>query len=364
MSEIPVGTMADRQRSSLETRMLFRALTVGSAALVMALPAAAQERGTVEFGAFGSAASFDKNLSLNTGYGGGGRVGVYLDRLFVVEFEDAEMRASRPNGLKDVNVGLLSGRLVVAPVLSGGLSLLIGGGAGVSTETNFLHSYGVDALLGAKYAVTDNVSLRVDGVFDWLANENWKTYKSVRVGLSVFRHPEVRTITTMQMSAPVMMQHDDSVSAEETRRLRARDAALQALRDSLSNIRPVLSPATTAVLQATIRFAFNKSELTDSAKAILDEKVAVFRSIPELSIVILGYTDPSGSDKYNMALGERRAEATKAYIVSKGIDGSRVILESRGERMQVPTEGPGRAGEAPNRRAIFRLLIAPTVTKP
>ncbi|CAN5455381.1 hypothetical protein BH09GEM1_BH09GEM1_44780 [soil metagenome] len=363
MSETAVATMADRQRSSLETHMLFRALMLGTAALAMALPAAAQERGTVEFGAFGSAASFDKNLSLSTGYGGGGRVGVHLDRTWVMEFEDAEMRASRPSGLKDVNVGLLSGRLVAAPFSSGGLSLLLGAGAGVSTETNFLHSYGVDALAGVKYAMTDNVALRVDGVFDWLANQNWKTYKSVRVGLSVFRHPAQST-HTMTMMPAMMMAHEDSVSAAETRRLRARDAALRALRDSLDNLRPVVSPATTAVLQATIHFAFNSSELTDSAKTLLDEKVAVFRSIPELSIVILGYTDPSGTDAYNMALGERRAEAAKAYIVSNGIDAGRVIIESKGERVQVATDGPGRAGEAPNRRAIFRLLIAPTVVKP
>lgn len=365
MNEIPVAATADRPRSSLETGMLFRALTVGAVALALALPAGAQERGTVEFGAFGSAASFDKALTLSTGYGGGGRVGMYLDRMWVMEFEDAEMRASRPSGLKDVNVGLLSGRLVAAPVISGGLSMLLGAGAGVSTETNFLHSYGVDALLGAKYAMTDNVSLRVDGVFDWLANQNWKTYKSVRVGLSVFRHPNQGTHTIVTMPAPMMtMQHEDSVSAAETRRLRERDMALRMLRDSLNNLRPVMTPATTAVMQATIHFAFNKSELTDSAKTILDEKVAVFRAIPDLSIVILGYTDPSGTDAYNMALGERRAEAAKAYIVSKGIDASRVILESKGERQQVPTDGAGRAGEAPNRRAIFRLLIAPQVAAP
>lgn len=363
MNEIAVATVADRQRSSLETPMLFKALTIGTAALVMALPAGAQERGTVEFGAFGSAATFDRNLGLSTGYGGGGRIGMHLDRWWVMEFEDAEMRAKRPNGLKDVNVGLLSGRLVVAPFTAGALSFLVGAGAGVSTETNFLHSYGVDALAGAKYAMTDNVALRVDGVFDWLANENWKTYKSVRIGLSVFRHP-TRSTNTITMMPAMTMQHEDSVSAAETRRLRDRDAALRALRDSLANLRPVVTPATTAVLEATIHFAFNSAELTDSARTLLDEKVAVFRSIADLSIVILGYTDPSGTDAYNLALGERRAEAAKAYIVSKGIDANRVIIESKGERMQVATDGPGRAGEAPNRRAIFRLLIAPTVAKP
>jgi outer membrane protein OmpA-like peptidoglycan-associated protein len=370
MNEIPVATPADRQRSSLETGMRYKAFTLGAVALVLALPAGAQERGTVEFGAFGSAATFDRNLTLSTGYGGGGRVGMYLDRTFVMEFEDAEMRAKRTNLLKDVNVGLLSGRLVAAPNIGGGLSLLLGAGAGVSTETNFLHSYGVDALLGAKYAMTDNVSLRVDGVFDWLANEDWKTYKSVRLGLSVFRHPARSTTTVMMpapapmMPMPMPMQHDDSVSADETRRLRARDMALQRLRDSLNNAPRPITRATVAVMESTILFGFNRAVLTDAAKSILDEKVAVFRSIPEVTVVILGYTDPVGSDKYNLALGERRAEAAKAYIVSKGVDGSRVIVESKGERQQVRTEGAGRAGEAPNRRAIFRLLIAPNVPRP
>jgi outer membrane protein OmpA-like peptidoglycan-associated protein len=345
------------------------AFTVGFAALVCAVPAAAQQRGTVEFGAFGSAATFDNALSLKTGYGGGGRVGMFLDPRWAIEFEDAEMRGSRPNGLRDVNVGILSGRLVAEPIKSGAMSILLGGGAGVSTETNFLHTYGLDALVGAKFKLRENVSLRVDGVWDWLANQDWKSYKSVRLGLSVYRRParETRTVTVVAQAAPapapMMMAHEDSVSAAETRRLRERDAALRALRDSLRSA-PVrtegvtlVSPtrATMATMEAQIHFAFNKSVLTDSAKAILDEKVAVFRANPPLTIVILGY---------NMALGERRAQAAKSYIVAKGIAENRVIIESRGERHQIPNT-VGKQGEAPNRRAIFRLLIAPDeIAKP
>ena len=224
--------------------MSFRAITVGVAALVWAVPAAAQERGTMEFGAFGSAASFDNSLSLKTGYGGGGRIGMFLDPRWSIEFEDAEMRATRPNGLADVNVGILSGRLVAIPFKSGALSFLAGAGAGVSTETNFLHTYGVDALIGAKYAFRENAAFRVDGVWDWLANEDWKSYRSVRVGLSLFRRPakEVRTVTVVTPAPPpMMMMPQDSVSAAETRRLRERDAALRALRDSLNNA-PVIPP--------------------------------------------------------------------------------------------------------------------------
>ena len=327
-----------------------RALRVGLAALMVAAPAAAQERGSVEFGAFGSAATFDNALSLKTGYGGGGRIGIYLEPRLSLEFEDAEMRATRPNGLKDVNVGLLSGRVVVSPFGMGRLSMLVGAGAGVSTETNFLHSYGVDALVGAKYAITPNVAFRLDGVLDFLANEDWKTYKSVRMGLSVYRRPnrEMRTEIVHTAGQTVMVASQDSVSAAETRRLRDRDAALNALRDSLRSA-PV---ANLAMMQAHIHFAFDKSQLSDSAKAILDEKIGVFRANPNMSILIVGYTDVTGTDAYNMALGTRRAHATKDYIVARGISADRVIIDSKGERQQIEN-----SAQAPNRRAVFRLLM-------
>src|SRR3954469_19117160 len=103
-----------------------RVLLLGLTALMYAVPATAQQRGTIEFGAFASAASFDNALSLKTGYGGGGRIGAFLDPRWSLEFEDAEMRATRPNGLRDVNVGLLSGRIVGVPVQSGAFSLILG----------------------------------------------------------------------------------------------------------------------------------------------------------------------------------------------------------------------------------------------
>lgn len=334
--------------------MSVRVFAAGFAALVLALPAAAQERGTIEFGAFGSLASFDRELSLTTAYGGGGRVGAYLDPRLSIEFEDAEMRASRPNGLKDVNVGVLSGRLVGVPFRTGRLSFLLGAGAGVSTETNFMHTYGVDALAGVKFALADNMALRVDAVYDWLANEDWKTYRSIRAGLTVYRSPGRQKPAPVQPA--VAMHHDDSVSAAETRRLRANDAALRMLRDSLSRIPAAPTPANVATMQARIHFAFDKSDLTDSAKAILDQKVAVFNANPAMSIMVMGYADLIGTNAYNMALGTRRAETTKAYIVGRGIDAGRVIIDSKGASQPV-THARGIAGQAPNRRAIFQLMI-------
>jgi outer membrane protein OmpA-like peptidoglycan-associated protein len=341
--------------------MSIKVLIAGMATLICAIPAAAQERGTVEFGAFGSAATFDNSLSLKTGFGGGGRVGIFLTPQLSMEFEDAEMRASRPNGLNNVNVGILSGRLVASPLKMGALSFLIGAGAGVSTETNFMHTYGVDGLVGAKLALSDNAALRVDGVWDWLANQDWKTYKSVRVGLTLYRHPARRfqSVAMVAAPAPASIIYSDSVSAAETRRLRDRDAALTSLRDSLRNapVRAPVAAANVATMQATIHFAFDKSVLTDSARVILDQKVELFRANPEMSIMIVGYTDSFGSNAYNDALGEQRANAAKSYIVAHGVDASRVLVESKGERHPV-TDASGIDGQAPNRRAVFRLQVA------
>ena len=187
---------------------------------------------------------------------------MFLDPRWSIEFEDAEMRAKRTNGLTDVNVGILSGRLVAVPIQSGAFSLLLGAGAGIGTETNFLHSYGLDALAGFKFAFSNKAALRVDGVWDWLANEypqttgkKWLSYKSIRVGLSLYRHPtpEIRTVTIVTPAPPpVMMAPQDSVSAAETRRLRDADAALRALRDSLRNAPPPSCPVCRANTERNI----------------------------------------------------------------------------------------------------------------
>lgn len=324
-------------------------VTVGVAALVSAMPAVAQQRGTMEFGAFGSVASFDNDLTLKSAYGGGGRVGMYLSPTWSIEFEDAEMRAKRTQGLKDVNVGILSGRLVASPRLSNAVAFLIGAGAGVSTETNFLHSYGVDALVGLKIALGNSAAFRVDGVWDWLANEEgippkaWRTYMSARLGLSLYRNPfrEVRTVTVTTPAPPAqIIQLQDTMSA---RLLREREAELQALRDSLRNARASseqiipIGKEIDATMETRIQFASGSSQLSGAARTLLDDRIALFRADPAMFIVVQGY---------NMDLGVQRAQAVRDYIVARGISANRVTVDSMGE---------GVAPEA-NRR-VFRILI-------
>lgn len=341
--------------------MSVRTLTIGMAALVLAVPAAAQQRGTMEFGAFGSGARFDEALSLKTGYGGGGRIGMYLDPRWAIEFEDAEMRATRPNGLRDVNVGILSGRLVYSPFTIGRMAVLVGAGAGVSTETNFMHTYGVDALVGAKFGITPNVALRIDGVYDWLANEDWKAYQSVRVGLSVYRHPraETRIVTVTTQAPPDMMNHQDSVSAAETRRLRQQEATLRALQDSLRNA-PARVVSCDDAAMTRISFAAGQQSLPAAARMLLDDRLRAYNDNPSLPIMVHAYHDPRGASGAAAAQSALNAEATKSYLVSRGIAAGRITVLTGGAREQTRI-AVGKEAALPNTCSVFRVAIAPDV---
>jgi outer membrane protein OmpA-like peptidoglycan-associated protein len=76
-----------------------------------------------------------------------------------------------------------------------------------------------------------------------------------------------------------------------------------------------------------------------------------------MRIVIVGFASQPGTEAYNLALGTRRAEAAKAYLVSQGVDPIRIEIATRGEG-QLVVEGPGELADAENRRGQFRLLIA------
>ena len=346
----------------MENDMSYRFIALGVAALVAASPVQAQRRGTLELGAFGGATSYDNSLSIDNGSGAGLRIGAFLDPRWSVEFDGSGMGAGRPVGFQnDVHVTSLSARLAVTPVVMGRLSWILSAG-GVHTDYGTQSSYGVSGLLGAKLALGSRVALRADFITDYMPDRK-DTNTGFRAGFSLFRHPVTRTqtVTVVGPPAPVVM-HQDSVSATEQRRLRLIASEYGALRDSLS--RPALlkptptsSAASLATMREMIHFATDSSLLSDSAKATLDSKIAIFRDNPAMRIVIVGNTDERATDAYNLALGGRRADAAKAYLVTKGIDPIRIEIASRGESQPIAS-GTSTDAQAQNRRAEFRLLVA------
>lgn len=340
--------------------MLARAILVGAAVLAAAVPATAQQRGTVEFGAFASSTAFANGLGMNNGWGAGGRLGVFVVPRLSVEFEAGGSSAGRALGLPHVNVVILSARLTAVPLKFGRVTVLLGGGVD-HTDSYFVESYGVHGLLGAKLAFSDAVALRIDGIGRYMANGSF-TNLGLHVGLSVYRNPAGRISTVTRVAADPVAQRPDSVSASETRRLRAVSVSYQALRDSLAaRSHPPYVPASSATawttMQEMIYFEKGRSNLTESAKATLSDKVRIFRSNPTVRIAIVGFASEPVRTGYRTALGLWRAEAAKSFLVSQGIDPVRIEIATRGAG-ELVIEGPGESADAANRRGQFRLLIA------
>ena len=108
-------------------------------------------------------------------------------------------------------------------------------------------------------------------------------------------------------------------------------------------------------LQADTLYDFDKATLKAEGQATLD-KIAKDLSKIKLEVIIaVGNTDSVGTDAYNMALGQRRAQSVKAYLVSKGVDGSRIYTESKGKSNPVASNATAE-GRAKNRRTDIEVV--------
>lgn len=102
-------------------------------------------------------------------------------------------------------------------------------------------------------------------------------------------------------------------------------------------------------------FDFDRSELKADARATLDKKAAWLRSNPGYKVRIEGHCDERGTAEYNMALGERRANAAWKYLNALGVSGKRMYTISYGELMPADP-GHNERAWAKNRRDEFKLV--------
>jgi OmpA-OmpF porin, OOP family len=116
---------------------------------------------------------------------------------------------------------------------------------------------------------------------------------------------------------------------------------------------PVLASKVTFAADAF--FDFDKSVLKPEGKAKLDDLVGKVKAINLEVIIAVGHTDSVGSDAYNQKLSIRRAEAVKAYLVSKGIEKNRVYTEGKGEKQPV-ADNKTAEGRAKNRRVEIEVV--------
>jgi peptidoglycan-associated lipoprotein len=133
--------------------------------------------------------------------------------------------------------------------------------------------------------------------------------------------------------------------AERVRRQREADS-LAALARASDEVK--------ATLGAMIHFDLDKSNIRPDDAGVLDQKVAILQANPDLRIRIGGHCDERGSDEYNLALGNRRAQAAKQYLVSHGIDAGRIETQSWGEEKPL-VDGHDESAWSQNRRDEFEV---------
>ncbi len=116
---------------------------------------------------------------------------------------------------------------------------------------------------------------------------------------------------------------------------------------------PPPPPATVEVVPTSIYFDFDSSELRPDARSTLQAFFDQAQQRPDVNARIEGNCDDRGSEEYNLALGQRRAESAKSYLVNLGIDASRISTISYGkERPRV--QGDTEAAWSENRRDDLR----------
>jgi peptidoglycan-associated lipoprotein len=98
-------------------------------------------------------------------------------------------------------------------------------------------------------------------------------------------------------------------------------------------------------------YAFNQSSLSGDAKGTLDKQAAFLAKYPQDSVQVAGNCDERGTEEYNLALGQRRANAARDYLVAKGVASSRISTISYGKDRPVAS-GSDEQAYAQNRNAI------------
>lgn len=125
-------------------------------------------------------------------------------------------------------------------------------------------------------------------------------------------------------------------------------------------IAPVIATAPKAEVvkvsyASDVLFDFDKSVLKPAGKIKLDELIVKINAIKLEVTVIVGHTDWIGTDEYNQRLSVRRAEAVKAYLMSKGIEKARIYTEGKGEKRPV-ADNRTVEGRAKNRRVEIEVI--------
>ena len=343
----------------------------------------AQRAGTVELGGFLQLERMDDAYQTKTmGGGAGGRLGFFFSPRWELEadasYTQVEPLANRGGNPKvqtggdKIQLNYYVGRLNYNIPWGGrpGNAVILGFGAGANrvdqhTDLVLAPQIGLRAMLGQVVGLRFDVGSitspnPASGTFKYptvINSENegaaYLSNFQARAGISLMfgntrpyvAPPVVAQPAPQPAPAPVPVQTVNQDSIDRANRLR----------DSLAAAERALAEAR-ALLNAPIYFDYDKSEIRSDAKSSLDAKLPLLRANPSMKIRVEGNTDSRGSNEYNMALGLRRANAAKRYLVAQGLDAARFDVVSYGEERPVD-QGTTEDAYAKNRRDDFVITV-------
>ena len=377
----------------MHIRRLLLPVFLGLAVASPTRSAVAQQAGTVELGGFLQLDRMDEALQTKRlGGGAGGRLGFFFSPRWELEgdasYSQVDAMANRGGNPKvskgdKVQINYYIGRLNynIPWGNSSGNAIILSAGAGsdrVDQHTDLVLSpdIGLRAMLGGAVALRLDVSSMIatnpaSGTFKFptiVGGTNkdaaYLANYQARAGVSLLLNnsrPVMAPAVIREAVVATNRVNQDSIDAANRARMRqdSIDAANRRMQDSVTAARAAAERALAdarAQLNAPIYFDYDKSEVRADAKSTLDSKLALLRANSSMRIRIEGNTDSRGSNEYNMALGLRRANAARRYLVAQGIDNARFDVVSYGEERPVD-QGTTDDAYAKNRRDDFVITV-------
>jgi outer membrane protein OmpA-like peptidoglycan-associated protein len=346
-----------------------RLLALATLLSVTVAPALHAQRAVAfELGIFGQYSKYDNFTQLENGIGAGARFGMYFLKNLALEYEGDFTRTTSPL-VGDLTALNHRADLVYYLPMGDRLRFLFGGGwTGTQYATDTTknqYDSGLNALAGFKYCMGDKWAWRADVNADFKdpsdqtpSGERTRTY-NVRLGFSRFLGgpatnspcyiappppPAPAYVPPVVQPAPTPAPQPPPQPAPTPPPVVVQPAPQPA---------PPPAPTRRDLLTMTGNtFEFDSSALTAGAKDTLQRAVTLLKANPDVNVEIQGHTDWMGSDTYNQALSERRANSVKAYLVSQGIAAGRITTIGFGEARPVATNDTA-AGRAINRRVVI-----------
>jgi peptidoglycan-associated lipoprotein len=177
--------------------------------------------------------------------------------------------------------------------------------------------------------------------------------------LSACSKKEIPTEGLTAQPTETKVQEDEAEKAKKRARIREQELTEQQLREKALAEEEARRKAALAAKAAEfenedVYFEFDQFVLSESAKAVLNKKAKWLREHADAKVLIEGHCDERGSTEYNLALGQKRADAALQYLVALGINPSRLSTISYGKERPVDA-GHDEAAWGKNRRVHFVL---------